>query len=410
MKRLLLELACAGVAVACLPLLAQTTDTDAGAADRAAHARVVPLAPVPVPGTSATTPFTSFDIIYVDPKLQLVTLSSRSSKVVAIYNALTDEPIGETPAVFAGVGSDNAHSGPDGNVVAGLHLWAGDANSIVRVFDLRADLAHPPQIAAISTGGTLRADEMDFDPKDNLVAVLNTDVEGNSGPPFVSLISNSSFEIQHKIVFDGTHGTPDASVGGLGAALYDSATGKFLISVPEVGNNVTEGAVAVLDPVSGEVQQVFYGLNNCQPSGMAQGPRENVLVGCDPGFPAPDPTLFPARTYVINGRTGAIVADITQVGGEDEVWYNPGDGHYYTGSRDFFTNPAATAATPVLGVIDAYSNQWIENVPTGKDAHSVAANPVNNHIFVPLEDPNPLCGNFAGCVEVFTDTHDHHWF
>jgi hypothetical protein len=51
---------------------------------------------------------------------------------------------------------------------------------------------------------------------------------------------------------------------------------------------------------------------------------------------------------------------------------------------------------------DADTNQWIENFPTGTDAHSVTVNPVNNQIFVPIENPNPLCGTLPGCVSVFT--------
>ena len=300
------------------------------------------------------------------------------------------------------MGADNPHSGPDGVVVAGDLLFAGDYPSLVPVFSLKENLSSPPQVAAINTGGTLRADEMDYDPADKIVAVSNGDVAAvNPQPPFVSLISTKSLTITKKIVFDGTNGTPDATVGGIGSVLYDSKTGKFLISIPEIGSDPTKGAVAEMDPVTGMITQVFTGIDNCLAAGMAQGPGDNVLVGCDPGFPAPDPAKFSPRTYVIDGRKGGILAIIHEVGGEDEVWYNPGDHRYYTGSRDFFKSPNATTATPVLGVIDADTNRWIENVPTGTNAHSVAANPVNNHIFVPLEDPNTLCDGRPGCVTVF---------
>jgi hypothetical protein len=408
MKNMLsMVFAYAGVFVTCLPAFGQASDPTTQGPVPHPGIQIVPLAPMAVPGTSASNPFSSFDITYFDPRLQMLTLSSRSSKAVAIFNGLTDQPLGETPAVFAGVGIDNAHSGPNGNLVAGTQLWAGDYPSIVRVFDLKASLTNPPQIASIDTGGTLRADEMDYDPAQGIVAVANTDVENGSGPPFVSLISTTTFEILHKVVFDGTNGTPDASVGGLGAVLYDSLTRKFLISVVQAGSQTTNGAVAVLDPASGAVTKVFQGFNNCEPAGMAEGPGENVLVGCDPGFPAP--AGFTAHTYILNGRTGAILKDITAVGGEDESWYNPGDGRYYTGSRDYFTDPSATAATPVLGVIDARTNQWIENIPTGPNSHSVAANPLNNHIFVPMKDPNTLCNGLAGCVEVFADKPNRAW-
>jgi hypothetical protein len=414
MKQLLMTVAlvCAGGAVLPQPAFSQSNTVAAAPA----HAdqdwfhnppsHVVPISPLPVPGTSVTNPFTSFDIIYVDPRKQLMTLSSRSSKAVAIYNAYTGNVIGETPAVFVGVGVDNAHSGPNGNVIAGDQLWAGDYPSTVRVFDLKSTLSSPPQIAAIDTGGTLRADEMDYDPNDKIVAVTNGDVAtGGGNPQFVSLISTRTLTITKKVVFDGTNGTPDASQGGIGSVLYDSKTGKFLVSIPQLGSDPTKGAIAEMDSRTGAITQVFTGIDNCLAAGMAQGPGENVLIGCDPGFPAPDPVVFAPRTYVINGRTGKILATIDQVGGEDEVWYNPGDHHYYTGSRDFFTNPSATSATPVLGVIHADTNRWIENVPTGTNAHSVAANPLNNHIYVPLENPNTLCDSLPGCVGVFKDVH-----
>jgi hypothetical protein len=363
------------------------------------HSQIVPIGAIAVPGTSDANPFVNFDQARVDLKSQLLFISSRSSKAVAILDARTDRKVGETPAVFAGVGVDSPHSGPDGNVVAGRYLFAGDYPSTVRVFDLGVSISSPPQVAEIETGGMFRADEMDYDPTDQVVLVSN----GDSTPAFVTLISTKTFKILQQVTFDGTNGTPDTSQGGIGSVLYDARTSKFLISIPEVGSDVTAGAVAVMDPKTAQVTQVFSGLNNCMPSGMAQGPGENVLVTCDPGFPAPDPVQFAPRTYVINGSTGAILANLTQVGGVDYGAYNPADRRYYLGARDYFTSPTATAASPVLGVIDADTNKWIENFPTGTDAHSVTVNPFNDQIFVPIEDPNPLCGTLPGCVSVFTD-------
>jgi hypothetical protein len=394
--------------ILCQPALGQTNLDDASHPIQAVSDRihdnnshVVPIAAIGVPGTSDANPFIAFDQARVDIKSQLLFVSSRSSKAVAIFDALTDRKVGETPAIFAGVGIDSPHSGPDGNVVAGHYLFAGDYPSTVRVFDLSASLSSPPEVAEIDTGGMFRADEMDYDPADHVVMVSN----GDSLPAFVTLISTKTLTIVRQVTFDGTNGTPDTSQGGIGSVLYDSRTNKFLVSIPEVGSDLTAGAVTVMDPVTGKVTQEFSGLNNCMPSGMAVGPGENVLVTCDPGFPPPDPVLFAPRTYVINGRTGAIVANLTQVGGVDFGAYNPADHHYYLGARDYFTSPAATAASPVLGVIDADTNEWIENFPTGTNAHSVTANPVNSQIFVPIENPNSLCGTLPGCVSVFTDAH-----
>ena len=99
--------------------------------------------------------------------------------------------------------------------------------------------------------------------------------------------------------------------------------------------------------------RLISGIDGCEPSTLAEGLDDNVAVACDPGFPAPDPVAFAPRTYVVNVRTGAIMANITQVGGEDFVAYDLIHQRYYTGSRDYFTDPNATMPTPVLGVIDA---------------------------------------------------------
>ena len=410
MRKLLVVLVCRAAIgwVLCQPALSQTDVADGSHAFRAdsdrnhdRHSHIVPIAAISVPGTSDANPFVNFDQASVETKLQLLFVSSRSSKAVVIFDALTDRKLGETPAVFAGVGIDSPHSGPDGNVIAGHYLFAGDYPSTVRVFDLSAGLSSPPEIAEIQTGGMFRADEMDYDPVDQVVVVSN----GDSTPAFVTLISSRTLKILKQVVFDGTNGTPDTSQSGIASVLYNSRTNKFFISIPEVGSDLTAGAVAVMDPVTEKVTQVFSGLDNCMPSGMALGPGDNVLVTCDPGFPAPDPVQFAPRIYVINGRTGEILANITQVGGVDYGAYNPADHHYYVGARDFFTSPSATTASPVLGVIDADTNKWIENFPTGKNAHSVAVNPVNDQIFVPIEDPNLLCGTLPGCVSVFTDAH-----
>lgn len=408
MRKLLVVLVCAVATgwILCQPALSQTDlEDDSHPAvsdwDHDCDSRIVPIAAIGVPGTSDANPFVNFDQARVDTELQLLFVSSRSSSAVAILDARTHRKVGETAAVFAGVGIDSPHSGPDGNVVVGRYLFAGDYPSTVRVFDLGASLSSPPEVAEIRTGGEYRADEMDYDPVDQVVIVSN----GDSTPAFVTLISATTLKIVKRVTFDGTDGTPDTSAGGIGSVLYDSRTNKFLISIPELGSDLSAGAVAEMDPATGQVTQVFSGLNKCMPSGMAQGPGENVLVSCDPGFPSPDPVQFAPRTYVINGKTGAIVANLSQIGGVDYGAYNPNDHHYYLGARDFFTSPTATAASPVLGVIDADTNQWIENFPTGTDAHSVTVNPINNQIFVPIEDPNPLCGTLPGCVSVFTDAH-----
>ena len=102
--------------------------------------------------------------------------------------------------------------------------------------------------------------------------------------------------------------------------------------------------------------------------------------------------LRPASFGIIDAKTGAIVATVPEVGGSDQVWFNPGDDRYYLAARN---NPGG----PVLGVIDAQTNRWIQNVPTSPNSLSVAANPLTNDVFVPLTaDPTSPCP--AGCIGV----------
>jgi hypothetical protein len=200
--------------------------------------------------------------------------------------------------------------------------------------------------------------------------------------------------------------TPPGCVGavalaGIGGSAFNPNTGHFLVTNSNsIAGDVTVGSVDEVDPFhtfpGGPVNGVPAVINsfpvpNCQPSGVSVGPGTDVLVACA----GHDGRQFAPLTYIINGTTGAILATINFVGGADQSWYNPGDNKYYLASRDMIPGP-------VLGVIDARSRQWLQNVPTNGNAHSVAADLNNNHIFVPL----PAGGNCQsqapdGCVGVY---------
>ena len=54
----------------------------------------------------------------------------------------------------------------------------------------------------------------------------------------------------------------------------------------------------------------------CFPHGLAVGPNQEMVVGCS--------KEKDARSIILNVRTGAVVATLTELGGSDQVWYNPG--------------------------------------------------------------------------------------
>jgi hypothetical protein len=170
--------------------------------------------------------------------------------------------------------------------------------------------------------------------------------------------------------------------------------------------------VARINPHTGAIETVFP-VSFCQPGGLTVGPRGDLLIGCSTAFDSAgvacktssaDLTTCSAgqfatpRQVIIDAGTGAIDRDVFGVGGSDEVWFNSGDGRYYTASRN---NPEG----PVLGVIDAGSQKLLQVVPTVPlqygNAHSVAANRHNNHVLVPLPANNVVPNCLTGCIGVY---------
>ena len=314
---------------------------------------------------TGSTPLNSFDISFVERSSQTYYLADRSNKAVDIFDASANT-FETRVAGFVGFTGNNDTSGPNGVLV--VHdrdeVWAGDGNSTVKVIDLRTDTI----VETIPTGGTARADEIAYDQRDKLVLVAND----ADTPPFATLIDTQTRKVVTRITFD------DATAG-LEQPVWDPETQLFYLSVPETTAH-PGGAVAVIDPRTRSRVDMFD-VKSCAPAGLALGPKQQLLLGCS------DPTAV----QVIDARTGRNIATISQVSGADEVWFNPGDKHYYVAARN---NPTG----PVFGVIDAKTNTWIQNVPTGPNAHSIAANPINDEIFVPLR---PTAAHPLGGIGVY---------
>jgi hypothetical protein len=203
---------------------------------------------------------------------------------------------------------------------------------------------------------------------------------------------------------------------GLGAMAWNPANGHVLLANsnsilttnignvdeidPQVANN-TCGPAA--NQPCGPVVINSYVTPNCMPTSIVQGPGENFLIGCADH----DGEAFPPNEYVINFTPGNTINCVTppltnciqiyNTGGVDEIWYNPGDNKYYLAARDLPTGAA-------MGVIDAGTNQWLVNFPTGSNAHSISVDPITNHAFVPLQ-AGTICTTQSanGCVGVVAE-------
>lgn len=320
-------------------------------------------------------PIDGFDISFVDQKTQRYYLADRSNKSVDIFDAKTDKFIGSVGG-FIGVvmkngKPNNDESGPDGVVVIGNEVWAGDGDSTVKVIDLKSNKV----VDTIKTGGKTRVDEMAYDPKDGIFIGVNNAEE----PPYATLISTKKgHKVIAKIEF------PDATDGAEQPA-YNPADGLFYVSIPELKKDEKKGGVAIIDPKKGKLVKMLA-VDNCHPNGLAFGPGGNFALGC-----TANGKEMPAIITIMNYKSGKVVKEVPNIGAADMVAYSPKTGQYYTGSRGM-------PEGPVLGIIDAKSNALVDKVAIkGGNPHSVDANHGNGHVFVPVGSANGGCG----CVMVF---------
>ena len=252
------------------------------------------------------------------------------------------------------------------------------------------------------------------DPSENVASGVTGTGVGPGGSdvpchhaPIVDL--NTGFFITNNGAADPATQQGEFGVAGLGANAFNPLHNTFYVENLNctASNSATQASTAVgcvdeVDPrignPAGPIVINVVPTINCMPAGIVQGPGHDFLIGCG----GHDGTQFPPLLIIFDGTctTSAACAasevQITQSGGTDEVWYNPGDNRYYTAGRDMPNGP-------IMGVVDAGTRTWLINVPTGSNSHSIAVNQFTNQIFVPLQS-GPRCGTQSsnGCVGVYS--------
>jgi len=218
---------------------------------------------------------------------------------------------------------------------------------------------------------------------------------------------NTGFFITNNGAAVGNQGG-EIAVAGTGAVGFNPLHGTFYVenlnctvSTLATQSSVAVGCIDEIDPrvgnPAGPVVINVVPVYNCMPAGIVQGPGHDFLIGCG----GHDGVQFPPLLIVFDGTCTTSAAclksqiQITQSGGTDEVWFNPGDNRYYTAGRDMPNGP-------VMGVVDAGTRQWLVNVTTGSNSHSITVNQFTNQIFVPTQ-AGALCGTQSsnGCIAVY---------
>jgi hypothetical protein len=144
-----------------------------GVADRGA---VRLLKTIPVPGTALNPTggkLYSFDISWVDQKSRTYYLADRSKLAVDIIDTKTGKLLAQLQAGFAGVRPGAGTSGPNGVTTGGHCLFVTDAPS--RVVSFNTSTFPPTLVSSVTTATAdlTRADELAFDPKDNVILAIN---------------------------------------------------------------------------------------------------------------------------------------------------------------------------------------------------------------------------------------------
>jgi DNA-binding beta-propeller fold protein YncE len=255
-------------------------------------------------------------------------------------------------------------------------IWAGDGDSSIRIIDTRTRKV----VGAIPTGGKGRVDDLAYDGHDHLVIAVNN----ANRPPFVTFVSTlGTHQLEGRIMLA-------QATDGLEQPVWDSTYDLVYLAVPELHGATAQGGIAVIDAHTRKLLRMIH-VQECVPAGLALGPDEHLLVGCSDDAVAAG---FPAKSLILDLRSDKVVRTIREVGGSDEVWFDKRQGRYYLAA---VANPGG----PVLGVIDARNDRWLANLPTGPHAHSVAADPADGQVFVPIAAANAAGQCRSGCIAVF---------
>jgi hypothetical protein len=358
---------------------------------------------IAVPGAAQ---FFSFDISWTDEVLDKYFLADRNNKAIDVIDpktfAITQLP---NPA-YAGFTGNNDTSGPDG--VLTVHkphgvteLWVGDSPGKVWVLDATSGANILGAGNFISVTGTTRADELCYDPDNHVIMIASP----GEKPPFVTFIDANSHTVLSKLVFDGTNNIPNAT-GGLEQCQWSPKTGKLYQNVPVVGAG-PGGGVAVINGKTRRVETTLSVPNDaCNlPQGMAIGPDHQILLGCN----GPSPNGH--RNSVVISDSGAVLKVLPDLGGADEVWFDPADGHYFIPSCNTACRTVGAGGPELLGIVDkealfldqtvtvATQNEATTPVGTSRRIHSVAA--LEGRIYLPIPACDPT-GAGCGGVPLFT--------
>lgn len=360
-----MQLKLAGAGLAAVGLLAAVAAPASAAEVPRSKTTYQQVAVTPVP-TSIGVLFA--DIIYGDQAARTVYLSDIANSSLDVIDTKTLKLVAQVPG-FSG--------GPAGVVRDDLgQIWAGDGAGAIKVVSGSA----PYRIVDSVPVGAPTADEIAYDPADQVIAVTSPDATtGSAATPWVTLIDA-------RPAADGTHRVlghvviPGAGPDAIEQPQWDPATHSFVEAVRATTDN-PGGEIARIDPRNIRLEGTTPVSVACNPGGLAVGLHGQVLLGCNTGAPV-----------IMDALTGEVVAQFGghNASGADEVWFNKADQRFYAAEAGAAGPPPLPQLNPpTVMVIDAKTDQFITNIPLGPEAlgfHQVTAVGNPARVFVPESD------------------------
>lgn len=239
-------------------------------------------------------------------------------------------------------GDTPGFTGPSGIAAVGKTIWVGNSDSTLKVIDPRTLRIR----ASISTHGKQRADELAWDPLDDLVMVGNS----SDQPPFASFISGRALKVVGRLTL--------RNATGLEQPIWDPGARLFFVTVP----TPQKGEILGVSPRSHRVVRTYH--LGCSPTGITMGPGQQAVVACDTG------------ALIVDLSRGRTIARFPTLGGGDQVAYDGGLKRYY------LTVASHTSAASIA-VIDAVTHRRIARLPATFFTHSLGVDPVTHRVFVP---------------------------
>jgi hypothetical protein len=354
---------------------------------------------LPAPPATGSLPITSGTKLWVDEAGKRLFVTDVNNAAVDIFDAFNHVYSGRTGgfvgnATTGGGTATTNGAGPNSIMLTTLKDFVvTDGNSNV-MFGALADMAVTKTIStaiAACDGGTAsthycgRTNEIDYD-SDHQILIIQNPTPLTLAAPHTALPAYATFisavapyPILGTITFTGS--------GGIEAGVYDAVQQRVLIPLQYKVATFNKDTIVVINAVTRTIEKKFG--FDCQ-----------VIFGAPSTTGVNDLSLGPSqkaimplcgKPVIFSTATGAVLKGITQVGGGNETWYNPNDNRFYVTGAD-----AVTGVTS-LGVIDAATNTWLQNIPAAQATNPTAL-AYNNHAFAVIQ------ASAANVADANTDT------